>query len=475
MSSESDVLSLLSRVSNDNPDLYNLLTGMITDLYTVYNQINPPTGAKTFGVTGQNPAAEPTTGFIATLFNNNLRLSWDALGGLNTYELRYHNSSSTDWASATVLLRTSTVSADINPVALPLIYGTYTFLLKAVDSNGFYSATASSVTITIGQIAAPVITPTVIDNNVLLNWTAPTSTFLLKYYNIYKGGVLIGTMNGTFEAIFETVAGTFTYGVEAVDIVGNISTLGTITTIVNAPPDYALTDSRTSTLAGTKVNCKLELGNLIACIDLVEDYATHFTEDSWASPQAQITAGYPIFIQPNETTGSYEEIIDYGLLLSNVIIALRWSETQLGSSGTVTVAPKISTSTDNITYTSPTSASSLFSASMRYAKIHFDFSASSDKALLAFTNLQILLDVKREVDSGSISAISTDVGGTVVTFNKAFKSVDSITLSIQSTTTKTAVYDFAGGINPTTFKVLVFDSGGSRVSATVSWKARGVI
>ncbi len=37
-----------------------------------------------------------------------------------------------------------------------------------------------------------------------------------------------------------------------------------------------------------------------------------------------------------------------------------------------------------------------------------------------------------------------------------------------------AVYDFAGGANPTDFKVLLFDDTGTRVSGDFSWTARGV-
>lgn len=96
------------------------------------------------------------------------------------------------------------------------------------------------------------------------------------------------------------------------------------------------------------------------------------------------------------------------------------------------------------------------------------------EALYQLWNLRARLDVKLEIDSGTVEAESADVGGTVVLFNKAFRDVNSITVSALSTTELQVVYDFIDIPNPTFFKVLVFDSTGTRVDATVSWKARGV-
>lgn len=95
-------------------------------------------------------------------------------------------------------------------------------------------------------------------------------------------------------------------------------------------------------------------------------------------------------------------------------------------------------------------------------------------ALYQLWNLRARLDVKLEIDSGNIEAEAADVGGTVVTFNKAFRDVNSITVSALSSVELKVVYDFVDIPNPTFFKVLVFDTAGARVDATVSWKARGV-
>lgn len=96
--------------------------------------------------------------------------------------------------------------------------------------------------------------------------------------------------------------------------------------------------------------------------------------------------------------------------------------------------------------------------------------------LIRISNFQISLNVKREVDSGDVAALSTDVSGTAVLFNKAFKDIDSITCTVDSVTEPfTVIYNFVDIPNPTGFSVFVFDTTGNRVSKTVSWKARGIV
>jgi hypothetical protein len=101
--------------------------------------------------------------------------------------------------------------------------------------------------------------------------------------------------------------------------------------------------------------------------------------------------------------------------------------------------------------------------------------SAENHSFTIFFGFKVNLDVKRELDSGEIAALAADVGGTEVTFNKAFKDIDSITLAVAGVVPRTALYDFVDIPNPTGFKISVFDSAGGRVNATVSWKARGIV
>lgn len=97
------------------------------------------------------------------------------------------------------------------------------------------------------------------------------------------------------------------------------------------------------------------------------------------------------------------------------------------------------------------------------------------EALYELYNLRCRLDVKLEADSGNLLADNADVTGTPVTFNKAFKDVNSIVATARGIVELKVVVDFVDIPNPTGFSVYVFDSAGARVDATVSWVARGVI
>lgn len=474
MSNESIIKGLLGGAEFEDPRLYDALNLLLNDFYKVYYNLYPPESNRVLGATGSTTGADSVANFTGTLFTNNLRLTWAALSGAANYELRYQFGTSTDWDTATSLLTTSTLSADINPLTVPLLYGNHTFLLKAITIAGVYSTVAASVVINIPQITAPVITPTVIDNNVLLRWTVPTSVLEIDYYNVYKNGALLGKMDGTFEVIFETASGTFDYTVEAVDIVGNVGISSTVTVTVNQPPDYELTDSRTSTFSGTKSNCLLESdGKLYACVDITTVWNTHFSGLGYASPDAQVTAGYPIYIQPTELSGYYEEVIDYGAVVTNTIITVLYSSNELSAS--VGIVVKIATSLDGVTYSAFATGSSLFASSLQFAKIKIEFTGADADSLITIDSLQFRLDVKREIDSGTVAALAADASGTEVLFNKSFKDIDSITLTVESQVPVTAFYRFVDVPNPTGFYVYAVDSTGNRVDYTVSWKARGIV
>jgi hypothetical protein len=96
-------------------------------------------------------------------------------------------------------------------------------------------------------------------------------------------------------------------------------------------------------------------------------------------------------------------------------------------------------------------------------------------SLIEYYNLTVRLDVKKAVDSGVVVAVSTDVSGTPVLFNKSFKDIDSIVATVQEVNNFQVVIDFVDIPNPTGFSVYVFNAAGTRVTKTVYWVARGII
>lgn len=481
MSNQSAILSLLAGVEFDDPRLFSMLDLLIRDFYTLSNQINPPSASTIAGVTGQVSTPDAVSGFTYTVYGNNVKLSWGVLDGLRTFEIRYMFGQKTavDWEDAAFLIRTSTFSADINPVTIPLTIGFHTFFIKTIDTFGVETATAEIAILNVPQITAPIISPVVINNFVLLYWTVPQSLFDIAYYNLYKNGVLQGKVNGNFKTIFETVGGTYSYVVEAVDIVGNVGAPSPESVVVVTNPyDFSLHATLTDDFSGTYTDTKLEVVNgenrILASIDTTKSYEDHFIDNSWASPQEQIDAGYPLYIQPSETTGSYQTVFDFGTIVANIIVVVTWNTVPIvGAIDTGTST--IETSTDGSTWGAPVVSSSTFAQSVRYVRFTFNFVSTDDLSLAYFYNLQCSLNVRYEQDGGIINAVSTDVGGTTVTFTKAYKSVVSITLTPVSTVERKAIYDFAFPVNPTTFKVLLFNAAGARVTGDVTWIARGIL
>ena len=111
----------------------------------------------------------------------------------------------------------------------------------------------------------------------------------------------------------------------------------------------------------------------------------------------------------------------------------------------------------------------------RYAKIKINVN-SSNSGILAIRKVTVRLDAKLKTAQGTVPAIATDAGGTVVDISsEEFIDIRSIVLTPMSTTPVYAVYDFVDIPNPTQFKVFIFDTTGVRISGTVSWNIRGVV
>lgn len=208
---------------------------------------------------------------------------------------------------------------------------------------------------------------------------------------------------------------------------------------------------------------------LILPVNLTETYQQHFDTPGWASPQAQVDAGHPAFMGPGLASGSYTEVIDYGTLLASTRISVSY---QLAAvQGAPSVVCQISTKVlAGDAWTDLPTGLSGIGTSFRYVRVFLTVTGG----ICTLDQLRFVLDSKLQTDNGAVSAQAADVGGTVVTFNRQFVDVQSITLTAAGTEPLTCVYDFVDAPNPTSFKVLVFNAAGARVNATVSWTARGI-
>ena len=420
-------------------------------------------------------AAAGATTITGVFSNDSLILNWSAVtGSLSTayYEIRSGTTAST-WASATVLGTVQGTSFSTKGAWI----GTRRFFIAAVDLKGNVGVAGTYDAVVIAPLQ-PVITQQVVDNNVLLQWTDATQTLPIMAYELRKGATwasatVIGTKQGKFTSVFETVSGTFTYWLAGVDSSNNYGTPGSVSAQVSQPPDYVLKLDQNSTFSGTKTNLAVQDGKLYANINTSETWQSHFTSRSWTTLQDQINAGFTIYALPSQTTGQYTEEIDFGAVLAGTRVSTTLTSNII--TGSTSITPTISVkklSTD--AWTVYAGVDTVFASNFQYVKAQYDFTSSGGDDLLQITALNVRLDSKIRNDSGSGTANASDSGGTVVNFNIPFIDVDSISVSAGGTSPVIAIYDFVDVPNPTSFKVLLYNTSGTRLSGAFSWSARGV-
>ena len=434
--------------------------------------INSNNDLGTSGSAVATVVAPPAPSITNTFKGEQVVLSWNAVqGSLDTdfYQVRRGN-----------VFSSASIIAEIKSTVYSLKVdwsGTQKFWVVAVDSRG-NQGTEDDQDVVITPPSQPTITQQVVDNNVLLQWTDSTQTLPITVYELRKGTTwgsasVIGTKQGKFTSVFETVSGNFVYWLAGIDSSGTYGTPGSVSAFVNQPPDYVLKFNQNSTFSGTKTNVYTTSGILYANVDTTETWQSHFTARGWSTPQDQINAGYPIYGLPSQTSGQYLETIDYGTVLAGTKVSMTLTSNIIA--GSITITPTISVRrlpTD--AWTVYAGVNSVFATNFQYVRAQYDFSSSGGDDLLEITGLNVRLDSKLRNDAGTSTANAGDAGGTVVTFSVPFIDVDSISVTPVGTTPVIAIYDFVDVPNPTSFKVLLFNSGGTRISGAFSWSARGV-
>jgi hypothetical protein len=448
--------------------------GLAVGTYTFWvAAVTAPQGAysahpASLAITVTVPGSPSVTGVID---GTDYRLAWPAVSSsltVDRYEIRYGAS-----FAAGTLVGTTKATTFQAPITWA---GSRLFWIAAIDVSGAVgSAVATTVLVSVPS-AVVGLTAQVIDNNVLLKWTGgssalPIAHYLVKRGTAWAGSTVIGQKQGTFTSLSETAGGTFSYWVAAIDTGGNEGTPASVVAVVGVPPDYVLHNEWQSNFAGTKTNLHLENGQLIGPVTTGESWASHFNARGWNSPQDQIAAGYLYFIEPAHTTAQYREAFDFGSVIATDLATVTLNKVDFH--GVIASTITIETSLNGASWTTVGTGSQQYVSNFRYVRVTVDLTGGG-AAFCILAGLSLKLAAKLRTDSGSVAAVAADSGGTVVTFAQSFAAVAAITLTPAGTTPLTAVYSFAGGPNPTTFKVLLFDSSGARANGTVSWTARGV-
>lgn len=388
------------------------------------------------------------------LTNATVTLSWDDVTN-SEFTVAYYEVSYEE----TIGLITSTITRTVrgNSVILPANWvGTRVFTVKTVDIHNHKSSGFQDGIEKVPPNPPSNIKPQVIDNNVMLYWTLPARTSLPIDHILIKKGTsletaeLVGEKKGEFTTVNELRGGDITYWLACVDTEGIASDFVSVKTSVSEPPDFVFNDEFVDDFSGTKSNATFDGALLVLPVNTAETFQDHFTTRSWNSPEDQVAAGFPVYIQPSGGSGYYERVFDFGQPLGSSRATFSYKGTVIA--GTPTVTYTMGLSLNGVDYTTYEGANEVF-GNFQYVKIRINVTEPTNKGLYAIESIRVRSDAKIKSDAGNETATIVDTLGTVVNFNKEFIDVQSVTVSPSGTTPANAVYDIKDSVASGTYTV----------------------
>lgn len=188
-------------------------------------------------IIGKSSPPHTVNGFTANAARDRIELSWTASPEPDVSYYLIHEG--TSWAAGAPIAQTDATSYQSRGSS------NGPWWIKAVDTSGNESATAAQASISPVLPSVANIIGQVVDNNVLLRWSAVIGTFDIQTFEVRKGAdaataVLVGDSDKTFDVVFETASGMYTYWIVPVDAAGNEGAADSITLAVDSPPDFVL-------------------------------------------------------------------------------------------------------------------------------------------------------------------------------------------------------------------------------------------
>ncbi|MGL4576357.1 MAG: phage tail protein [Burkholderiaceae bacterium] len=443
-------------------------------------------GAYSYQITGSQLALPPpnVAGLQLSVSTEGIRANWQP-ANVADYAHTWLRSG-TAWATG----------AELGPGASPLQRnatswlwgwlpaGTQTLQARHVDRYGNLSATEATAQIVVAAPAQVAITKgEVVDNNILLWWAdAKTTQPIAKYIvrigttaQTFAQALQVGTAGGDtrFETYLQRTSGLYRVWLQAQDMAGNLGLPGFVDLQVNQPRDFELQASYAGTFLGTGTNFAATGSGLFLLVNN-ETWQTHFQSRSWAHAQDQVNAGSPIYFQPGATTASYEEVWDIGAVLSQTVISAQVLRTWVQGTGTVTVTISTKVNIGDV-WTDYVGVSNVSVSSVRYVRIKIDVIASGADDLLRIDGVSAEASVRLVNEDAVVTCVAGDAGGTLYTFTKPWLDIRSITATAYGTTHAVAIVNFVDVPNPTSCRVLLFNTAGARIAGQAALHVEGVL
>ena len=175
-----------------------------------------------YTILGKTAPPNNVSGFSYDLEKFGIRLYWDKNLDLDldSYELRYGG---TSWDSAIFLDKLYTTSFNWNVRTA----GTHKVWIKAIDTSGNYSVSATSIDVLISVPEQSNLSARISGPNIVLEWTPVLGSFSIDHYDVKYGNewvsaqLIASPLSNSL--LFKADFGGFrTFWVAAVDVAGNV-------------------------------------------------------------------------------------------------------------------------------------------------------------------------------------------------------------------------------------------------------------
>lgn len=410
------------------------------------------------------------SGFTASVQIAHINFSWVPQPNIASYEIRFGDS----WETGTTIATGITTNTW---AWQPTVSGTLKFFMKGTVIPGWNTIETATTYLSVTPPSVSNFISKVIGNHILLSWENVVGSYAIETVEIsvgldYSSATIVGNISGTFSSIFESTANTYKYWATPIDRARLRGEPIGIYVVVSEPPGYIFLSKTYLKWDGAMTNMLIDGGLVYGLVNTTETFEQHFIDNGFVSPQAQIDAGFPYFLQPGTSTATYSETIDHGAVISSSSITIAITRSTLV--GTVTVTPTISYSENGTDWVSgPEGSYRVYGFDFRYTKIELVIS-TVDNGIVVITDGTVTLDAQQKEFSGSVNALASDVDGTVVAV-EGFIDIQDITLNAVGATPVLTACDYDDIGNPTSFVVFAFNpSGLTRVDSLIKYTIRGV-
>ena len=409
----------LGRSSSTKFEFVNALDG---ETYNVRARaINSAGGVSSFTttnhqVTGGTALPQDVTNFAVNIIGKEAHLAWTPVTDIDLSHYQIRHTSATSGASfQTAQIFARKVSRPANTVVVPAQTGTY--LIKAFDKGGRQSQNATTSVCIINSIEEGNLVSTITEspsfNGTKSDVVVVDNALQLDTTINFDAG-LSGTGN------FDDALGLFDGGSSSVDNEGTYSFVGS-----TGDASVDLGSKFTSRVTAILTTDRLDYVNDIDSEDGNIDDKSGFWDGDTAP--------------------------------ADVNVKLQVSTTDGDPSG----SPSYSAFRDFV----------VGEYSARAFRFRAVLQSESTNSTPTVSALQVTVDMPDRVDYGNDIASGTDAGGKTVTFSPAFKQLDNLAITAQNM----ASGDFyvISSKSATSFNVIFKNSGGSAVSRTFDYQAKG--